>query len=129
MKTDFKMDGIYGWGNLCFVLTQFDRDFDCPDYWKQIPELKKALKPVLKKDAELKATLRQRNEDLTERQETREIQKFKIDEIENQVAEENMAVNSSKANTQSGRKRKRGAGDDTTGVFFASRSHCFLLSG
>ena len=125
MKTDFKMDGIYSSGNLCFILSQFDRDFDCPDYWKQIPELKRALKPLLKKDAELKATLRQREEELGEMQTSRENHKLKIDGVQNQVAGGKMAVKSSKANTRSGLKRKHGADDDTTGVFLASLSLCF----
>lgn len=121
MKTDLKMDGIYSSGSLCFILSQFDRDFDCPDYWSQIPELQMALKPLRKKDMEIKAIIREREKELSEIQTSQENHEFKIEEIQNQLsAGETTATKSTKTNTRSGLKRKRGTGNDTAGMLHGS---------
>lgn len=118
MRTDLKMDGVYNASNLCFILSQFDTPYDVTDYWKQNDHLQVLLKEEFAKTQELEDSVGERKKELAATQKSREDIKDSIEELEGQIDEaKSWNSRASKGGAKSLLKRKRGAVDDTPGLF------------
>jgi hypothetical protein len=108
MKTDLQMDGIYTRGNLCFVLSQFDRKFNAREYLENNPRLRQSLRPLY---ADLKKTLdviKDRKRELIETQQSRGRHQTSISNLEAQIGQAKVSL-----------KRKHGAEDGCFGKYLA----------
>lgn len=57
LKRDLQMNGVYDSNHLCFILSQYDRDFDVPYYAKHSKAVSIAIQPTLDKHREYKGKI------------------------------------------------------------------------
>lgn len=112
------MDGIYSRGRLCFILSQFDRDFDAKYYVENNQGLKESLHQ-LEEDLDVQNQIQKsRQRQLRESQKNRRNYKASIGTLEAQMGERKAAPGkNSRTSTRSQLKRKRSAGDAPSGKY------------
>lgn len=62
MKRDLQMNGVYDSNHLCFILSQYDRDFDAPYYARHNKAVSIAIQPELDKFRVFNAKISERME-------------------------------------------------------------------
>lgn len=112
MKRDLQMDGAYNSDHLCFILSQYDRDFDVGYYLRQDQNkaLRKSLQPIDDQIKELKRIIKERYASIREIKAARKENADEMEELEAQIE----TAKSAALQTRSGPdlKRKRGQHDD-----------------
>lgn len=99
------MDGVYDPDHLCFVLSQYDRDYSVPNYLAQNHELNESLKPVHHRLAELSTNLNERQALYRATQESYEANTTQIEILQAQI-EKLYSKSSLHGNFMKGLKRK-----------------------
>lgn len=85
LKRDLQMDGAYDPDHLCFVLSQFDRDFDVLHHLRNNPDLNEKVKEIRANRVEKVRLLKERKAELKKlRKEFRGIEDS-IEEIQSEI--------------------------------------------
>jgi septal ring factor EnvC (AmiA/AmiB activator) len=111
LKRDLQMDGLYDSNHLCFTLSQYDRDYDVPNYLRQNKALFKALQPEEIRCRDFRKDIRERETRLKEIEESIDENAAQMKAIDDEIKDlqsEHRAAPSTKL------KRKRDQYDGST---------------